>query len=157
MCELALFVFSRLHTIQKLFHLLTESVLVSGKSSVFFPFPSLHSSEGQNGTQMWLYAPKSANSFKVQQMYQSNEDKMYSKIKTLRTFVIKSILIITPSDNSNSIIQQRGSHRKALEFITCTFDPCRARFLARSPVSVGNRQPHTACVPGKQSNNSNTI
>lgn len=46
---------------------------------------------------------------------------------------------------------------KALEFITCTFDPCRARVLARSPVSVGNGQPHTVCVSGKQSNNSNTI
>lgn len=32
-----------------------------------------------------------------------------------------------------------------------------AHVLARYPVSVGNRQPHTICVPGKQSNNSNTI
>lgn len=94
-CEPALFCFPGLTSFRNYFicSLSVLSVLVSVGSMSFQRsleyFFSLHSSEEQNRTQMWLDAPKSANSFKVQQMYPSNEDKMYSKIVALRTFVIK--------------------------------------------------------------------
>lgn len=77
---------------------------------------------------------KKCKFIQVQQLYPSNEEKMYSKILTLWPQNRQVKQSIRQLQNCNSIILQRGSQRKALEFITCFFDPCRARALAVSPV-----------------------
>lgn len=103
---------------------------ISGKSLSFFPFALK-----DKVNHKWGFMLKKVQ---IHSKF-SNCIHLMKRKCTLWPFVIKASespgqKTIGQLQNCNSIILQRGSQRKALEFITCFFDPCRARALAPSPV-----------------------